>query len=785
MAIGKKFLGYDQIDQVDPTDVFIILDRSDKRMSSEGTTKYVLSSQMPNGYISAISVLNNELVFTGQGGAFNGKVPLPEYQEQDLQSILDIGHTATGLGGVLDIDLNGIIPGIKYESISALSNNKFTLRNSNYNRISEFSQTQANISLSNQTLGDYSIIDLSQGQIHMQSSGTNKGTITVNVVANSILGNTSYTFNNIGIKNINALYSVNGVYADIEGNIDISVGDSYTSGANINIVGNVISAVNTTYSSGSLVELNTGSNTTSKLQSSKNLNDWLDGKGYLEDIIEGIGGIIIDKSNPRRPIISYTNPSSLTDPRTQFINLGNIGTSTVKNGFNSHLFTGSESPVQGQEKGYVIVNVTQNGIPLQYLFLGQGGNYGTSGGKLAIDADFIVVIDQETLSGTQYISIGEIGEFGPEDVFNYVSPCVTVQPFATGYVIINTLVEGKPFQYLFTGAAGSYGAGCGNVSLVNDFIPLTHIPDPFVYDDVWHVQAKGQADSGIRATRFNEAIIHGAEVYAPTLRTNLLVNRGSGWLTIQGNQGTNFRVGNLNYGYFDFANLSPIQNYNATANRYNIRTRRAYNDKMPETYNGGDMTRQFIGVEIADTVDINTKSATSSYIGLHINPAVAPAQTRRIYAIKTTAGDVDISGGDLFVAKTKAPSDQTYMVTVDSNGKFSSQAIASGGGGATYTASSGIQISGSNVITPTYGSAANTVAMGNHTHSNYIDKITDQVKDANLTINGILQATSAKVGAWTISEIGGGLCFSQGGQVRFRMNANGIMEAQADFKLGL
>lgn len=52
-------------------------------------------------------------------------------------------------------------------------------------------------------------------------------------------------------------------------------------GSNVSISGNTISSTNTTYTTGTLAQLNTGTDTSGRLQTAKLLNDWLNGKGYV------------------------------------------------------------------------------------------------------------------------------------------------------------------------------------------------------------------------------------------------------------------------------------------------------------------------------------------------------------------------------------------------------------------------------------------------------------------------------------------------------------------------
>ena len=95
-------------------------------------------------------------------------------------------------------------------------------------------------------------------------------------------------------------------------------------------------------------------------------------------------------------IISYLN-LTVKDvenaANTQLIALGDIGNITIEQGFNQHTFTGTESPVQSQNDGYVLVIATISTVPTQYLFIGQSGNYGIGGTEIALASDFSLIID--------------------------------------------------------------------------------------------------------------------------------------------------------------------------------------------------------------------------------------------------------------------------------------------------------------------------------------------------------------------------------------------------------
>lgn len=103
-------------------------------------------------------------------------------------------------------------------------------------------------------------------------------------------------------------------------------------------------------------------------------------------------------------------PSTIeNDPATQFIELGNIGSSDIVTGFNNNTFTGSEDPIQDQEDGYVLINVIIDGDTLQYLFVGLGGNYGVGGTETAFSEDFTLLTGTETFQQQDLQSVTDIG----------------------------------------------------------------------------------------------------------------------------------------------------------------------------------------------------------------------------------------------------------------------------------------------------------------------------------------------------------------------------------------
>lgn len=97
-------------------------------------------------------------------------------------------------------------------------------------------------------------------------------------------------------------------------------------------------------------------------------------------------------------------------PSTQTIELGDVGSDDIVTAFNGHTFTGSEDPVQGQEEGYVLINVTIDSEDLQYLFVGVGGDYGVGGTETAVLEDFILLTGNLSFGGIQNLQqVTDIG----------------------------------------------------------------------------------------------------------------------------------------------------------------------------------------------------------------------------------------------------------------------------------------------------------------------------------------------------------------------------------------
>jgi hypothetical protein len=127
----------------------------------------------------------------------------------------------------------------------------------------------------------------------------------------------------------------------------------------------------------------------------------------------GIGGVTLTATNIS--VISYL-PLTMSDivnlDSTQFIELGNIGALVIEDGFNAHTFTGTEDPVQLQSEGYVIVNTIQNSLANQYLFIGTGGDYGTTGTLTAINEDFTLISNELPVDDVWRNRSGTVKAFG-------------------------------------------------------------------------------------------------------------------------------------------------------------------------------------------------------------------------------------------------------------------------------------------------------------------------------------------------------------------------------------
>jgi len=356
---------------------------------------------------------------------------------------------------------------------------------------------------------------------------------------------------------------------------------------------------------------------------------------------------------------------------TQFINLGNAGTTGIVDAFNGHTFTGSEDPVQGQEDGYVLIDVTQRGEVLQYLFVGLAGDYGVGGTKTAIEEDFILLTDLSQLASTQFIEVGEIGDTPVVDAFNLLTPCFLVQDQIDGYVIANTLNDGELFQYLFVGNGGTYGSTCTDTAVADDFIDFTPIVTPLNPDQVWNKANSLFGNTGVPASLNVGSIIHNGIVVSDGLRVPAngtgINTVGAGALKIAGNYGISFNGGNPNHTGFTFVSDGVAGATQNNSTRKGIYERRDYRSSaISDNYFA-------IGIEANDFVNLSTNT-NSKYASFRANPQVTGTgfDTYSFYADR---GDMMLNNADIFQPKIAAPYGETYALTIDDAGKYGSQAI--------------------------------------------------------------------------------------------------------------
>jgi hypothetical protein len=131
----------------------------------------------------------------------------------------------------------------------------------------------------------------------------------------------------------------------------------------------------------------------------------------------GVGGTQITQSQVSiiaRDIVNITQVEE--DPETQVVNLGDIGASTIEDGFNAYLFTGIEDPIQEQDEGYVLVNATQNAELKQYLFVGIGGTYGTSGALTSVNEDFSLLTNEVSTNTDDQTALEVVSDDSSYDI---------------------------------------------------------------------------------------------------------------------------------------------------------------------------------------------------------------------------------------------------------------------------------------------------------------------------------------------------------------------------------
>lgn len=400
----------------------------------------------------------------------------------------------------------------------------------------------------------------------------------------------------------------------------------------------------------------------------------------------GTGETQVTNSDIEQISSSTTTINIIEDlPNTQFIELGDVGSTDITTAFNAHTFTGSEDPIQDQNDGFVIVNVIINGQELQYLFVGDGGSYGTGGTETAIDEDLVLLTDIDGLPDTQFIELGEIGTAEIEDAFNahtFTGSEDPVQDQLDGYVVVKTLVNGNEVDYLFVGEGGAYGTAGTETAIKDDFI--VYLPyEEATPNNAWNI-ATGSVgnDTGIEATAQSQPIVHNQTVFANRLMVNGggssfagIQNRDTNWLYVSGNQGLVLRAFNPNEGHVRITSNGLMNDHDTDPITWNARVGRNYNDGIVDS----DINLNFVGIGIDDVVDLAGKNAGSWYASLHIDPTYeATYGDRPYYAIKSERGLMQFGGyGSGTITGTP-----TYNLSVDASGNVIETATGGGGGGA-------------------------------------------------------------------------------------------------------
>lgn len=471
----------------------------------------------------------------------------------------------------------------------------------------------------------------------------------------------------------------------------------------------------------------------------------LGGTQILENNIElysTVGGGLIDITN---------------DPSTQFIQLGNAGTSGIVSAFNSHTFTGLENPVQGQDEGYVLIDVIINNTPLQYLFTGIGGSYGVGGTSTAILTDFVLLTDIAGDASTQFIEAGEQGtdvngDINPiENVFNALSPCNTVQAQIDGYVIVNATIEGIPTQYLFVGTGGSYGSGCTDIAVAEDFVILEPIIKPSPENQTWNKanQWFGQLNPPEISILNTGNIIHNGIIVGTGLRlpvnlqtTTAGINSiGYGVLPIGANYGIDFTTGNANHGNFIFKQ-GTVSYITSNTEDNNVISRRNFNGAFVAS------NYKVSGFKTEDTVNL-TSLTNSNYAAFKASPIITGiGATNKVYSLLSENVLVDIfSAGDTYLPKIKSPTGLIYMTTIDDVGKLGSQVVPSGGGTADNW---GSQVAVTNATLTGNGTAASPLAVVAGPGDNWGTQVA--ITNSTLSGNGTAASPLTRTGLEEVNE---------------------------------
>jgi hypothetical protein len=402
------------------------------------------------------------------------------------------------------------------------------------------------------------------------------------------------------------------------------------------------------------------------------------------------GSITVTKTNLRKiSSLSTSTGTIIGNPNTQFINLGDLAGQPVQDVLNA------ENPsvtIQAQNVGFVVIDATNGGDAIQYLFIGDGGDYGVGGTETAVTQDFLLLTDVEQSASTQVINLGEIANAPVEDIFNLedLSGTNPIQDQNSGYVIVKTLVNGVSVDYFFIGAPGDYGSVGGTLTAVDtDFLPFSpYIEDIDAPNLTWqHTSGSGGGSSSVieklipgEATSFTQAIVHNGPVLATELVGNLIKNKGTGSLNIVGNQGMTLTIGNANEGSVRVT-AGTIGDYDADAEMYGIWTNRPYNDSAPAN-NSGNV--RLTGFTARDVVDLSNKQGNGwnnvIYAAFNANPIVTGSPAEDIYSLYAERGRVFLGDYTTDIID-EAP---VRALAVGATGRVVTTALGGGGGNTTW-----------------------------------------------------------------------------------------------------
>ena len=349
----------------------------------------------------------------------------------------------------------------------------------------------------------------------------------------------------------------------------------------------------------------------------------------------------------------------VNDANTQIITLGDLNGVDIDVLFNATDLT-LQNPVQNQEEGYVIVNTSNAGDFVQYLFVGEGGVYGSVGGlNTANISDFILLTNIEENTSTQTIDLGEIGSANVEDIFNNTDLSPTgsnvnpIQDQSSGYVVVKTKNNGVDVDYLFIGASGDYGnINASLIAVDTDFLPFS----PYV-EDVDPTNLTWQRATSIGgANSFTEKVITGeANTYTnvilhngPVMATdfvvsengairNKVVNGGFVGLKIIGNNDVFISGANNNNADIVLGSLAGNQTAWSSTTKTTVHTRRRY--VVDPILGTNTSFKRVYGFEARDIVNFDTATNSANYYASFVsNPeiqgTVLAAAPENIFALR-------------------------------------------------------------------------------------------------------------------------------------------------------